>query len=105
MGLDVGPKSIEKINKAILSAQSIIWNGPLGVFEMEAFAKGTMTVANTVAEASEKGAFSLIGGGDSVSAINASGQADKVSFISTGGGAMLEFLEGCFLSQAKEVGN
>ena len=94
MGLDVGPKSIEKINKAILSAQSIIWNGPLGVFEMEAFAKGTMTVANTVAEASEKGAFSLIGGGDSVSAINASGQADKVSFISTGGGAMLEFLEG-----------
>lgn len=94
MGLDVGPKSIEKINKAILSAKSIIWNGPLGVFEMEAFAKGTMTVANTVAQASEGGAFSLIGGGDSVSAINASGQADKVSFISTGGGAMLEFLEG-----------
>jgi len=94
MGLDVGPKSIEKINQAILSAKSIIWNGPLGVFEMKAFAKGTMAVANTVAKASEAGAFSLIGGGDSVSAINASGQADKVSFISTGGGAMLEFLEG-----------
>ncbi len=94
MGLDVGPRSIEKINSAILSAQSIIWNGPLGVFEMAAFAKGTMAVANTVAQASEKGAFSLIGGGDSVAAINASGQADKVSFISTGGGALLEFLEG-----------
>lgn len=94
MGLDAGPKAIEKFKVAILSAQSVIWNGPLGVFEMEAFAKGTMEIANTVAEASEKGAFSLIGGGDSVSAINKSGQADKVSFISTGGGAMLEFLEG-----------
>ncbi len=94
MGLDVGPKAIEKINAAILGAKSIIWNGPLGVFEMEAFSTGTMTVADTVAKASQNGAYSLIGGGDSVAAINKSGNADKVSFISTGGGAMLEFLEG-----------
>lgn len=94
MGLDVGPEAIESFREAIFEAKSIIWNGPLGVFEMEAFANGTMTLANMVAEASRKGAFSLVGGGDSVAAINASGKADDVSFISTGGGAMLEYLEG-----------
>ncbi len=103
MGLDVGPKALKAFEPAILNAQSIIWNGPLGVFEMEAFSKGTMSIAKMVAAASQKGAFSLVGGGDSVSAINASGLADQVSFISTGGGAMLEFLEGKKLPGIKAI--
>ena len=94
-GLDIGPDSIEKFKKVIAESKSILWNGPMGVFEMSNFAKGTNAIAAAVAEATEKnGAYSLIGGGDSVSAINQAGLADKVSFVSTGGGAMLELLEG-----------
>ena len=94
MGLDIGPKAIEHYNSILASSKTIIWNGPVGVFEMEKFSKGTFAIAQAVADATSNGAFSLIGGGDSVSAVNKSGLADKVSFISTGGGAMLEFLEG-----------
>ena len=94
MGLDIGPKAIQKFDAIIDDAQTIIWNGPVGVFEMENFSKGTLAIANSVAASTQKGAFSLIGGGDSVSAINKTGLSDNVSFISTGGGAMLEYLEG-----------
>ncbi len=94
MGLDIGPKAIAQYQKVIMGSQTVLWNGPLGVFEMDNFSKGTFSVAQSVADVTQKGAFTLIGGGDSVSAINKSGLSDKVSFISTGGGAMLEFLEG-----------
>jgi len=93
MALDIGPEAIKKYSEVILNSKSIMWNGPLGVFEMEKFANGTFSIAKAIADSTAKGAFSMIGGGDSVSAINKSGLADKVSFISTGGGAMLEFLE------------
>lgn len=94
-GLDIGPKSIERFSEVVASSKSILWNGPMGVFEMKNFAKGTNAIARAVADATENnGAYSLIGGGDSVSAINQAGLADKVSFVSTGGGAMLELLEG-----------
>lgn len=93
MGLDIGPLAVKKYSEVIAGSKSIMWNGPLGVFEMVKFANGTFEIARAIASATEKGAFSMIGGGDSVSAINKSGLADKVSFISTGGGAMLEFLE------------
>lgn len=94
MGLDVGPKAISDYARVIEGSQTVLWNGPLGVFEFEKFSTGTFKTAASVAAATAKGAFTLIGGGDSVSAINKSGLADKVSFISTGGGAMLEYLEG-----------
>ncbi len=94
MGLDNGPKSIDAVKKVLQNATTIIWNGPMGVFEFENYASGTKTVAEAIAKSTENGAFSLIGGGDSVAAINKFGYADKVSYISTGGGAMLEFLEG-----------
>lgn len=94
MGLDIGPKAREAFNDAIRSSKSILWNGPMGVFEMEPFAAGTTAIAHAVADATSQGAFSLVGGGDSVAAINKAGLADKVSYVSTGGGAMLEFLEG-----------
>ena len=94
LGLDIGAASIEDFHSQIIRAKTILWNGPMGVFEFPAFAKGTFAVAQSVAQATALGAFSLIGGGDSVSAINKSGLADKVSFCSTGGGAMLEYLEG-----------
>lgn len=94
MGLDIGPKSIELFEKVIMESKTILWNGPMGVFEMEKFAAGTTAIAKAVARATEKGAFSLIGGGDSVAAINKNGLADKVSYVSTGGGAMLEYMEG-----------
>ncbi|MBB4080170.1 phosphoglycerate kinase [Lewinella aquimaris] len=94
-GLDIGPKSVEEFSRIIAGSKSILWNGPMGVFEMKNFAKGTDAIAKAVADATENnGAYSLIGGGDSVSAINQAGLADKVSFVSTGGGAMLELLEG-----------
>ena len=94
MGLDIGPKSIELFEKVIMESKTILWNGPMGVFEMEKFAAGTTAIAKAVAKATEKGAFSLIGGGDSVAAINKNGLADRVSYVSTGGGAMLEYMEG-----------
>ena len=94
MGLDNGPQSIDAVKKVLENATTIIWNGPMGVFEFENYASGTKTVAEAIAKSTENGAFSLIGGGDGVAAINKFGYADKVSYISTGGGAMLEFLEG-----------
>jgi len=94
MGLDIGPESITLFEKVIMESKTILWNGPMGVFEMEKFAAGTTAIAKAVARATEKGAFSLIGGGDSVAAINKNGLADRVSYVSTGGGAMLEYMEG-----------
>lgn len=95
MGLDIGPKAVEAFSKVIAKAGTILWNGPMGVFEMPSFAKGTMAIAKAVADATvQNGAFSLVGGGDSVAAVNKSGLDEKISFISTGGGAMLELLEG-----------
>lgn len=94
-GLDIGPESINAFSAVVAASKSILWNGPMGVFEMPNFAIGTNAIAKAVAKATqENGAYSLIGGGDSVSAINQAGLADKVSFVSTGGGAMLELLEG-----------
>lgn len=94
LGLDIGPKSIALFRETILKSKTILWNGPMGVFEMEKFAKGTSEVALAIAESTSKGAYSLIGGGDSVAAINKNKLADKVSYVSTGGGAMLEYMEG-----------
>jgi phosphoglycerate kinase len=94
MALDIGPKSIEAFRTAILGSRTILWNGPMGVFEMKPFQQGTIAIANAVAEATQNGAFSLVGGGDSVAAVNQFGLADKISYVSTGGGAMLEYLEG-----------
>ena len=93
-GLDAGPKSLEIFKDVILNSKTILWNGPLGVFEMENFAKGTIALGNFIAEATEKGAFSLVGGGDSVAAVKQFGLEEKMSYVSTGGGAMLEMLEG-----------
>lgn len=94
MGLDIGEETIEIYRKAILDSASILWNGPMGVFEMSNFSNGTRRVAEAIAEATDKGAYSLIGGGDSVAAINQFNLASRVSYVSTGGGAMLEYLEG-----------
>lgn len=94
MGLDIGPKSCEKFVAAIKESKTILWNGPMGVFEFDACSKGTFTVANALKDATKKGAYTLVGGGDSVAAINVCGLADDVSYVSTGGGAMLEYLEG-----------
>ena len=94
MGLDIGPESIRSFTEAIRHSSTILWNGPMGVFEMSNFEAGTKAVALAVAEATQKGAFSLIGGGDSVAAINKYNLKDKVSYVSTGGGAMLEYIEG-----------
>ncbi len=96
-GLDAGPKSLENFKEVIMSSKTILWNGPLGVFEMENFAHGTITLGEFIAESTAKGAFSLVGGGDSVSAVKQFGLEDKVSYVSTGGGAMLEMLEGRIL--------
>ena len=103
MGLDIGTDTIAACNEVILDSKVILWNGPMGVFEMESFQKGTVSVANAIVEATAKGAFSLIGGGDSVAAINKFNLADKVSYISTGGGAMLEYLEGKELPGIKAI--
>ena len=96
-GLDIGPKTMEKLEQVILGSSTILWNGPMGVFEIPSFEKGTRVVAKTVAKATQNGAYSLIGGGDSVAAIKKFGLQNQVSFISTGGGAMLESLEGKLL--------
>jgi len=94
MGLDIGPKTRELFGKTILESKTILWNGPMGVFEMESFDKGTKAIAEYVAEATRNGAFSLIGGGDSAAAVNKFGYTDQVSYVSTGGGALLEHMEG-----------
>ena len=96
-GLDIGPKTMDKFEQVILASSTILWNGPMGVFEIPSFEKGTHSVAKTVAKATQNGAYSLIGGGDSVAAIKKFGLQNQVSFISTGGGAMLESLEGKLL--------
>lgn len=103
MGLDIGPKAIEAFKAVVLSSKTIVWNGPMGVFEMESYAKGTKTIAETVAAATQKGAFSLIGGGDSVAAVKSMKLDDQVSYVSTGGGAMLELLEGKVLPGVKAI--
>ena len=93
-GVDAGPKSLERWKKVILDSKTILWNGPVGVFEIDKFAQGTLQIAKDLAEATEKGAYTLVGGGDSVAAVTKMGFAKKVSYVSTGGGAMLEALEG-----------
>lgn len=102
-GLDSGPKTLIKFKEAITSAKTILWNGPVGVFEMDLFSKGTIEVGNFVSEATGKGAFSLVGGGDSVAAVKKFNFEDKVSYVSTGGGAMLESLEGKVLPGIKAL--
>lgn len=96
-GVDAGPESLARWKEVILGSKTILWNGPVGVFEIEKFAQGTLQIARDLAEATEKGAYTLVGGGDSVAAVTQMGFADKVSYVSTGGGAMLEALEGKIL--------
>ena len=103
MGLDIGQKTIEGFSEIIKHSKTILWNGPMGVFEMSNFQNGTETIAKVIAETTEKGAYSLIGGGDSVAAINKYNLNDKVSYVSTGGGAMLEYIEGKELPGVKAI--
>ena len=105
MGLDNGPESTKMIQKELADCKTIIWNGPMGVFEMEKFAAGTNAVAKTLAECTAKGAITIIGGGDSVAAVEQAGLADKMSHISTGGGASLELLEGLVLPGVDALNN
>lgn len=103
MGLDIGEESISTFSKVINESKIVLWNGPMGVFEMDKFSKGTSEIAKALASATAKGAFTLIGGGDSVAAINKNKLADKVSYVSTGGGAMLEYMEGKELPGIKAI--
>lgn len=103
LGLDIGPKAVETFVSTIKSAKTILWNGPMGVFEMSSFAKGTLAIAESVAEATQNGAYSLVGGGDSVAAVTQVGLSDAVSYVSTGGGALLEMLEGKVLPGVKAI--
>ncbi|MDR0725467.1 MAG: phosphoglycerate kinase [Prevotellaceae bacterium] len=102
-GLDAGPTSIETWKKVLMESKTILWNGPVGVFEVSTFANGTMNIAQIVVEATSEGAYSLVGGGDSVAAINKFNLADKVSYVSTGGGALLEYMEGIDLPGVKAI--
>ena len=104
-GLDSGPKSIEIFNNAIMSAKTILWNGPVGVFELESFSKGTAAIGSSIAKSTKRGAFSLVGGGDSVAAVRKFNLQNKVSYVSTGGGAMLESLEGRVLPGIEALSN
>jgi phosphoglycerate kinase len=97
MGLDIGPKASEEFRSVLLSSKTILWNGPMGVFEMTAFEQGTKNMAHAVAEATKNGAFSLIGGGDSAAAVQQFNLSTDVSYVSTGGGALLEYFEGKIL--------
>ena len=92
--MDIGPKTAEKFQKVIKESKTILWNGPVGVFEFDTFANGSKAIAEAIVEATANGAYSLIGGGDSVACINKFGMAAKVSYVSTGGGALLEYMEG-----------
>jgi len=103
MGLDIGPESRKKFAEVILSSKTVLWNGPMGVFEMSSFEKGTKAIAEAVVAATEKGAFTLIGGGDSAAAVNKFGFGESVSFVSTGGGALLELMEGKVLPGVKAL--
>lgn len=103
LGLDIGPKAVESFVSTIKSAKTILWNGPMGVFEMPSFAKGTLAIAESVAEATQNGAYSLVGGGDSVAAVTQVGLSEAVSYVSTGGGALLEMLEGKVLPGVKAI--
>jgi phosphoglycerate kinase len=94
MGLDIGPKAQAAFAAVISQSKTILWNGPMGVFEMETFQAGTKAIADAVAQATKNGAYSLVGGGDSVAAVNKFGYTEQVSYVSTGGGALLEFFEG-----------
>ncbi|MCB7481891.1 phosphoglycerate kinase [Christiangramia sediminis] len=105
MGLDVGPETIRNFSNVIKNSKIILWNGPLGVFEMDTFAQGTIQLGQAIAEATKNGAFSLVGGGDSVAAVKKFGLEDKVSYVSTGGGAMLEMLEGKSLPGIEAIKN
>src|SRR5574344_606553 len=102
-GVDAAPSTLATGEEVIMNSKTILWNGPVGVVEIPAFAKGTMKVAEMLAKATEKGAFTLVGGGDSVAAVTQMGFANKVSYVSTGGGAMLEYLEGIELPGIKAV--
>ena len=103
MGLDVGAATVEAFKEVIMNSKTILWNGPMGVFEMPSFQKGTVSIAQTIAASTAEGAFSLVGGGDSVAAVNKFGLANKVSYVSTGGGAMIEYIEGKVLPGIKAI--
>lgn len=103
MGLDIGPETLKHFQHVIQQSETILWNGPVGVFEMDAFAKGTREIAQSIAEATQNGCYTLVGGGDSVAAANQFGVANKVSYVSTGGGALLEYIEGIELPGVKAI--
>ncbi|MCP9199307.1 phosphoglycerate kinase [Gramella sp. GC03-9] len=105
MGLDIGPQTVENFSRIIKDSKMILWNGPLGVFEMDTFAKGTIEIGKAIAQATKNGSFSLVGGGDSVAAVKKFGLKEKVSYVSTGGGAMLEMLEGKSLPGIEAINN
>jgi len=103
MGLDIGPETLKNFQRVIQQSKTILWNGPVGVFEMDAFAEGTRAIAQSIADATQNGCYTLVGGGDSVAAANQFGVASKVSYVSTGGGALLEYIEGIELPGVKAI--